>query len=50
MKLPPPPSWQAVIGNETEKPYFAAVRDFVEKERRAHAVYPPEGKSSPPWS
>ena len=44
MKLPLPPSWQAVVGDETEKPYFAALREFVAEERRTHAVYPPEGE------
>jgi uracil-DNA glycosylase len=44
MKLPLPPSWQAVVGDEAEKPYFAALREFVAEERRAHAVHPPEGE------
>jgi uracil-DNA glycosylase len=44
MKLPLLPSWQAVVGGETEKPYFAALREFLAEERRAHAVYPPEGE------
>lgn len=44
MKLPLPPSWQAVVGDETEKPYFAALREFVAEERRTHAVYPPDGE------
>ena len=44
MKLPLPPSWQAVVGDETETPYFAKLREFVEEERRTHAVYPPEGE------
>ncbi len=44
MKLPLPPSWQAVVGDELEKPYFSKLRDFVAEERRAHAVYPPEGE------
>ncbi|HEX8273281.1 MAG TPA: uracil-DNA glycosylase [Longimicrobiaceae bacterium] len=44
MKLPLPSSWQAVVGDETEQPYFAALREFVAEERRTHAVYPPEGE------
>lgn len=44
MKLPLPSSWRAVVGEETEKPYFAALREFVSEERRTHAVYPPEGE------
>lgn len=44
MKLPLPASWQAVVGDETEKPYFARLRKFVEEERRTRTVYPPEGE------
>ena len=44
MKLPLPPSWQAVVGDETEQPYFAGLREFVAEERRTHTVYPPEGE------
>ena len=44
MKLSFPPSWRAVVGDETEKPYFAALREFVAEERRTHPVYPPEGE------
>jgi uracil-DNA glycosylase len=42
MKLPLPISWRPHLGPETEKPYFAALRDFVDRERTAHTVYPPE--------
>jgi uracil-DNA glycosylase len=42
MKLPLPHAWQAVVGDETAKPYFQKLRDFLEKERKEHAVYPPE--------
>ena len=42
MRLPLPPSWQAVVGDELEKPYFHRLRDFLEKERKEHTVYPPE--------
>lgn len=42
MNLPLPDSWQAVVSDETEKPYFYKLRDFLEKERREHTVYPPE--------
>ncbi|HEX2092981.1 MAG TPA: uracil-DNA glycosylase [Longimicrobiaceae bacterium] len=44
MKLPLPASWQAVVGEELEKPYFPKLREFVEEERRNHAVYPPDGE------
>jgi uracil-DNA glycosylase len=37
-----PPSWQAVIGDEFEKPYFKKLQAFVAAEREAHTVYPPE--------
>ncbi len=36
-----PDSWQAVLGEETEKPYFTRLREFVEAERAAHQVFPP---------
>ena len=42
MKLPLPPSWQARLWAELEKPYFARLRDFVDQERRRATVYPPE--------
>ncbi|HEX8245405.1 MAG TPA: uracil-DNA glycosylase [Longimicrobium sp.] len=42
MKLPLPESWRPHLGGELEKPYFAQLREFVERERRAHTVYPPE--------
>jgi uracil-DNA glycosylase len=35
-----PASWQTAIGGEFEKPYFAALRAFVDEERAAHEVYP----------
>lgn len=42
MKLPLPPSWQARVGAELEKPYFHELRDFVDAERRRATVYPPQ--------
>jgi uracil-DNA glycosylase len=42
MKLPLPPSWQARVGAELEKPYFEKLRAFVDGERRRATVYPPE--------
>ncbi|HEY0017915.1 MAG TPA: uracil-DNA glycosylase [Longimicrobium sp.] len=44
MKLPLPRSWQAHVGAELEKPYFHALREFVDDERRRATVYPPEGE------
>ncbi|MDI5962641.1 uracil-DNA glycosylase [Streptantibioticus silvisoli] len=36
-----PDSWQAVLGEELEKPYFQDLTEFVEKERAEHKVFPP---------
>ncbi|HYH79901.1 MAG TPA: uracil-DNA glycosylase [Longimicrobium sp.] len=44
MKLPLPKSWRPHLGPETEMPYFAALREFVDRERAARTVYPPEGE------
>lgn len=36
------PSWQAVIGDELEKPYMQALRDFLKAEKAAgKVIYPP---------
>lgn len=37
-----PPSWQAVVGEEFEKPYFQDLIQFVEAERKNHKIFPPE--------
>ena len=42
MKLPLPRSWQRQVGGELEAPYFQALREFVDRERREATVYPPE--------
>ena len=39
-KLPAP--WRPLLAEETGKPYFRELEKFVERERRSHAVYPPE--------
>lgn len=40
--LPPiPASWQSVLADEVEKPYYAQLSRFVTEERRAHQVFPP---------
>ncbi|HEU0013054.1 MAG TPA: uracil-DNA glycosylase [Longimicrobium sp.] len=44
MKLTVPPSWRPHVGAELDKPYFHKLRDFVDAERRAHTVYPPEAE------
>jgi uracil-DNA glycosylase len=43
MQVQLPESWRAVVGGEVEKPYFAQLTSFVDEERRAHTVFPPEG-------
>lgn len=36
------PSWQAVIGDELEKPYMQALREFLRQEKAAgKTIYPP---------
>jgi uracil-DNA glycosylase len=37
-----PPSWQPLLGDEFEKPYFQNLRAFLDQERQNHTVYPPE--------
>ena len=37
-----PASWQAVLADEFDKPYFKSLQEFVAAERRKHTVYPPE--------
>jgi len=41
MTMQVPDSWQAVLGAETEQPYFKRLREFVAAERAAHQVFPP---------
>jgi uracil-DNA glycosylase len=36
-----PPTWQAEVGQELQKPYFQQLRQFVEAEQRQQIVYPP---------
>ncbi|MCF6524342.1 uracil-DNA glycosylase [Streptomyces sp. JJ36] len=36
-----PQSWQDVLGEELEKPYFKELTEFVEEERAGGPVYPP---------
>lgn len=41
--LPPlPPSWRAVLADETRKPYFQDLARFVVEERKSHTVFPPQ--------
>jgi uracil-DNA glycosylase len=37
-----PGSWQDVLGEELDKPYFRQLTAFVEAERTEHSVYPPQ--------
>jgi uracil-DNA glycosylase len=36
------PSWQAVLFEEFNKPYFSHLQNFLGEERQAHTIYPPE--------
>lgn len=42
MTLRIPDAWQPLLAGETEQPYFRALERFLEEERRAHTVFPPE--------
>ena len=42
MKLPLPNGWQPLLADELEKPYFKKLQAFVDEERRAYTVFPPE--------
>src|SRR5262249_3523743 len=34
-----PLSWKRIVGEELEKPYFIALRQFLESERARHQIY-----------
>ncbi|MFG1811449.1 uracil-DNA glycosylase [Streptomyces sp. NPDC049040] len=36
-----PDSWQSVLGEELDKPYFEQLTEFVEAERKEHRIFPP---------
>jgi uracil-DNA glycosylase len=42
MQVTLPPSWEAVLADELEKPYFKQLAAFVDGERKKHSVFPPE--------
>ena len=42
MKVNLPASWQAAIGPELIKPYFTELSKYIDGERAAHQVFPPE--------
>ena len=44
MKLPLPRSWRPHLDAELEKPYWTRLREFVDRERRTHTVFPPESE------
>jgi uracil-DNA glycosylase len=44
MELRLPDSWQAVVGDEIEKPYFKALQAFLDSERQQYTVYPKESE------
>ncbi len=37
-----PLAWQPILAEETAKPYYARLQEFVDAERAAHTVFPPE--------
>jgi uracil-DNA glycosylase len=42
MRVQLPESWQEALQGEMKKPYFRELREFVDREREKHTVYPPE--------
>lgn len=34
--------WESIVSAEFHKPYFVALQEFVQSERRLHQVFPPE--------
>lgn len=38
-----PESWQPILGEELEKPYFQQLTEFLIEERRNHTIFPPKG-------
>src|SRR5690349_11090352 len=43
MKVDLPAGWKKVLSAELAKPYFHELAEFVDGERAAHQVFPPEG-------
>ena len=44
MEIIIPVSWQEVVGQEIEKPYFQKLQAFLEVERRRYTIYPKESE------
>ena len=42
MRVQLPADWKAVLTDELKQPYFEKLKEFVEKERAEHTVFPPE--------
>lgn len=42
MNMDLPASWHAMLADELNQPYFQALQQFVDAERREHTVFPPE--------
>lgn len=42
MKVDLPDSWEAALAGEVKKPYFKQLAAYVDGERAAHQVFPPE--------
>lgn len=42
MKINLPASWQSVLTEEFNKPYFQQLDSFVSEERKNHTIFPPE--------
>ncbi len=43
-------SWKKALGDEFQKPYFAALKEFLVKEQAEQTVYPPGGKIFAPFN
>jgi uracil-DNA glycosylase len=43
MRVQLPADWRAVLADELKQPYFQQLKEFVDRERGGHTVYPPEG-------
>ncbi|MEO1374088.1 MAG: uracil-DNA glycosylase [Cyanobacteria bacterium J06635_10] len=37
-----PDSWQTVLAEELDKPYFKELQNFIEEERKSQIIYPPQ--------
>ena len=42
MRVQLPTDWKTVLADELKKPYFEKLKEFVDKERAEHKVFPPE--------